>query len=138
MKGASASVGATKLTEMAVALEEAALSINTVYIQANTEEFIMALDSMVGEIQNALSSLDVNSAEEEKVVSMMPLKEELGALKAALCGMDLAVMNRLVDKLIKLPKTREFTGIISKIASNILMAEYEKATELCEAVIAEI
>jgi len=66
------------------------------------------------------------------------LKDEISALKTALCSMELAVMNRLVDKLIKLPKTREFTGIISKIASSILMAEYDKATELCDVVLLEL
>jgi len=138
MKGASASVGATKLTEMAIALEDAVSSMNTVYIQTNTEEFIAALNSLVCEIQSALSTLEANGADEEKPVSTIPLKDELGALKSALCDMDLAVMNRLVDKLIKLPKTKEFTGIISKIASNVLMADYEKATELCDAVLLEL
>jgi len=138
MKGASASVGATKLTEMATALEEAAASMNLIYIQSNTNEFIMAMNALVGEIQSALASIAASRSEDEKTVSTLPLKDELGELKTALSGMDLAVMNRSVDKLIKLPKTKEFTGIISKIASSILMADYDKATELCDTVLQEL
>ena len=138
MKSAAASIGADRLSEMAKDLEEAGRREDREYIEANNEGFISALASLVERIRDALSTREPAGGKSREPVDADELKKALVALKTVLADMDLAAMNRMADELIRLPKTEDMAAVISDIANNILMAEYNEAAELIDSLLGKI
>ena len=138
LKSASESIGATKLSEMAACLEEAGSLYDTAYIEAHTDEFITAIEKIAGEINEALSARRPVSTDPDNQADLKKLKDTLVTLKAALDNMDLFVMNSSVDNLINLPKSEKTAAQVRTIVRNILMGEYDEATELSESIIADL
>ena len=138
LKSAAANMGANRLSEMAKNLEEAGKLEDLAYIEKHTGEFVYTLESLILRIREALSAHGLNSDDEKEPVDVKKLKAALLTLKKAFDNMDLVVMNRAVDDLIRLPKTEETAATVSGISNNILMAEYDEAAELIDSLLKEI
>jgi len=137
MKSAAANISATGLSEMAARLEDSGRRGDVSYLEANTDEFIAALDTMVRDIRNVLSVHSSNEGYVEKPADTTKLKDTLIALKAALDNTDLFVINKSIDNLKKLRKNKETATHVSRIADYVLMGDYEEAAELSASMLRE-
>ena len=137
MKSAAANVGAGWLSEMAKKLEEAGRCEDTGYIGTNNDEFLSALESLVNRIRDTLSARESAGAG-QKPANADELREVLLTLKTVLNNMDLVVMNRMADELIRLQKTEDNAALVNGITNSILMAEYNEAAELIEALLRKL
>ena len=138
MKSAAANIGAGWLSEMAKNLEEAGRCADTGYIGTNNDEFISALEALVNRIRGALSAREAADENSRGPANADELREVLITLKAVLDNMDLVVMNRMADELIRMPKTEDTAATINSITNSILMAEYDEAAGLIESLLRQL
>jgi len=131
LKGALANIGAEELSEMAKALEKAGLSKNKSYIEAHNEAFISALDKLLSSIETAvLKKKEQLSEVYDASVANECLKDELSILKKALDEMDGFRINKSTEAMLTMDCSDDIKSILRVISKQILMAEYDEATEL--------
>jgi PAS domain S-box-containing protein len=132
LKSASANIGADGLSEMAKELEMASEQGNLNYIQKHNASFLLALESLLGNINVAINTKQEaqNDVTEEPDTTVFHF--ELKKLKSALEEMDVNIINKTNGSLMSLAKTGESGSVVKNISDNIFMAEYDKAIELIE------
>ena len=131
LKGASASIGADRLSETAAALETAGLRGNLAYIEAHNGEFLAELEGIRAVIGEALASYGANGGEAGSVDTEL-FNAGLVKLKAALNTMDVGEINRTIDNLSGFAYANDVKDVIRKISKHILMFEYDEAVKLID------
>jgi CheY-like chemotaxis protein len=135
LKSASANIGAEKLSEAAYALEMAGIRRDLSFIETNNNHFLMMLEQLLSNINNALSSCGANNGKADGFFDTGQLKTELVKLKSALEDMDGGAINRAIDILLRSACADDIKAAIRKISKHILMAEYDEADALIKSLL---
>jgi HPt (histidine-containing phosphotransfer) domain-containing protein len=133
LKTAAANVGADDLSQAAYALEIAGNDENAGYIEAYNEDFLKSLQTILNSIQSVLSA--ESKKEEGSHLNRDLFNAELEKLKTALGNMDAGTMDSIVDTLKAMPLPEDAAATVRKISNSILMAEYDEAAALMEALL---
>ncbi|MDR2542296.1 MAG: response regulator [Treponema sp.] len=134
LKGASANIGADKLSRTAYSLEMAGYREDVPFIEANNENLLNMMDKLLVNIRNALSSFNKENTDTADLEIEL-LKPELVKLKTALDNMDADVINKTIDNLKAISSSNEVKVMVRKIAKHILMVEYDKVDSLIESLL---
>jgi len=135
LKSASANIGADKLSKAAYALEIAGQQGDLDFIKMNNAHFLMMLERLLNDIGNALSSLGANSDKAYNTLEREQFKTELAKLKSAIEDMDVGVINKTVDVLLKSACTDDVKSVMRNISRHILKVEYDEANTLIESLL---
>ena len=135
LKGASANVGAQKISEMAYALEMAGRRGDMTFIEVNNDGFLFALDQLLSNIKKVLTSLVENDEKACGAPESGQFRNELDKLKSALDTLDFEKVNHAVDALSLSAPTGEARIAVRNIAKHILMYEYDEAGVLIESLL---
>ncbi len=135
LKSASASVGATALSEQAAALELAAKSGDIAYVLKHNALFIEALKQMLAQLKKAFYRMEPHLAATEDTEG---LKQKLNQLKEAIVAMDMSQTNKTLDVLLAGRWSNEIQDTLNHIAEYLLLADYEDAEAETEALLRTI
>jgi CheY-like chemotaxis protein len=138
LKSASANIGAAEVSAAARALELAGEQNDLDYIQSHHGAFITALETLLVNINNALSAHKKSSEEEESPYDIEILSDNLAVLKAALDILDAGTINRTVDELRTIAKDDKIGVVINDISDKVLFGEYDEAVTLIDSLLLEI
>jgi signal transduction histidine kinase/CheY-like chemotaxis protein/HPt (histidine-containing phosphotransfer) domain-containing protein len=125
VKSASASVGASEISDYAKRLEAAGKAEDTAYIEQNTgvflDNFALVLENIGRTLPKCLNSV---------AVSQETLRKELEELKSALDAMDMGKAERSLNILQKSSacESEAFRAEVEKIAQYILLSDYDEAS----------
>jgi signal transduction histidine kinase/CheY-like chemotaxis protein/HPt (histidine-containing phosphotransfer) domain-containing protein len=125
LKGAARSIGATETGEAAAWLEKSAETEAPALIREKTAELLENLRSLADNIKNAEKERENADGRERKDLSALNLE----ALKAALAGMDIEAVNKILLEYSGLSLDTETKAKIADVEQHILMFEYDKAIE---------
>jgi len=131
LKSASANIGAGELSKLAYALEHAAQNEDMEYIRANCEHFLTVLETLLTNIEEALSSHS-KATDDNDGFNAVDFMHELKVLKKAHEDMDGDVINATIDSLLKYRCRDNVKAIVRSISNHSLMAEYDEATVLID------
>ena len=132
IRSASANIGANEVSRMAHDLENAGVKKDWDYIRHRNNNFITALEQLLGNIKTAISSYDVHEDSEDDSDRDGKMQNELSNLKAAIDIFDIVTVNNSVDDLLKLARREDEKKNIRDISQHILMFEYDKALRIIE------
>ena len=135
LKGASASIGATKISMQASELEAAGLG-NLALIAEMLPNFRKELSELIKEIQiwECANSSETEKSKPDKAYNRETLKL-LQKLAKALKSQKVSDIDSIIEKLGKKSQDSKIKEILEKISDNVLMAEYDKASEIIEKLI---
>jgi CheY-like chemotaxis protein len=133
LKGASANIGADKVSKSAYDLEIAGQQGDAAFIEKNNETFITELKGLLNNINNALAQRSASFEKEGDSFDTGQFKSGLIELKAAIANMDAGEMNRTIDNLMKITYAADAGAIVKNISKHILTSEYDEAGMLIEA-----
>lgn len=126
LKSASASIGASELSELALQLELAAKAEDMQIIEDNTGRFFLMLTMVLESIEAYLEEIGNELLEQEEVEEDREyLFEMLAQLKEALENYDTAGADTILKKLAERRWTTNTLARIDAITKNILMFEYD-------------
>jgi len=138
LKSALFNIGASMLSESAKALELAGERKDMTFIEKNNTEFLTALETLLGKINDCLQvQTEIIKEGGDESVNAEMFKSELGRLKTAIDVMDGGAMTEAVNNLQKLAYTEKFAAVIRSILNNILLAEYDEVEALIDSLIRE-
>jgi len=135
LKSACANIGAGKISELAYALELAAIKEDTKFINANNESFLGEMDNLLGNIGTALKTYRAENDTGGESFDQEEFAELLLQLKVALVNFDIDVINRTVDTLSRLVIDDKIKETVREISKHILMGDYTEAVALIETVV---
>ena len=139
LKSASSSIGAEEVSGLAALLEAAGKNGDMDYIKNNLENFTQLLGNLVNNICDAIVS-DVNSIEvnnNEKIGSASIPSTLLSEFASALEIKKINEIDSILDALMNLNLEANVLKVLEKISDEVLMAEYEKASELLVSLLKE-
>jgi signal transduction histidine kinase/CheY-like chemotaxis protein len=125
LKGAARSIGATATGELAAWLEDAAKDGYSTEIKIKTAELLENARALAGNIKAAESRLAAASGKPRADLSALSLDK----FKAALAGMDIEEVNKMLIEYAGLSLDIETKNKIAEVEECILMFEYDKAIE---------
>jgi len=136
LKGASASLGATELPFMAERLEMAARDNELDFIQEFFIDFIDSLEALINNIHGALD-LFIEQADENDgaLESSKDSSEYLSVfmeLSDAIESKKIAEIDRIMEKIAKMPKDKKIGSVLEKISDQVLMVEFDSAIKTIE------
>jgi len=134
VKGASASIGAAKLSSFAKALELAAKSDDTEYVRRHSDIF---LDEFRLLLKNISYVIAANSKNKGRAESVFFIREHLERLRDALNGYDIESADAILSNLQNEPLDDETNGSLERVSNLILICEYEQALEVVNGMIAK-
>ncbi|MDR2578747.1 MAG: response regulator [Chitinispirillales bacterium] len=129
VKGASASVGAAKLSSLAKALELAAQNEDLEYVRANNDVFLDEFKTLLTNIGYVVSA---NNKSKMKINSDLLIKERVTKLKDALVNLDVELADNILSDLQGESWGDKTDAALEEIANKILICEYEQALEIVE------
>jgi len=129
-KGALANIGADKLSEQAHILENAGHNNDAETIENNSRAFIKAIDEVLNNVYNAITSGRAGVEEASEVSG--ELKSVLSGLKTALENMDGYVINRSTTTMLEYKCSEDVMAVLKSISRHVLMAEYDEAAALID------
>jgi len=135
LKSAFANIGATELSETAKTLESAGENRDVDFIETHTPVFLMALDSFLKKIDDALKRRMQNSVKRPYNTEL--LKFELTKLKAALENLDAGIINMSIQELLKQAQADDIGATINNISDRILFGDYDEAAAIIENLLQE-
>jgi signal transduction histidine kinase/CheY-like chemotaxis protein/HPt (histidine-containing phosphotransfer) domain-containing protein len=124
LKGASWSVGAMELGNLAKDLEEAAKHEEIAVLHEGIAGLLAEIDTVIGNISSAVSARQAGT-EAEGVADLHLL--HLDKLRTALTGMDIEAVNRMLRNFLSISMDSKTKEMIVKIEEHILLFEYDKA-----------
>jgi PAS domain S-box-containing protein len=130
LKSASGIIGAKELSDAAMNLEAAGRRGDRDYINANSDDFLAALEKILSSISPVISGRGTGKYMDDADIILM--KEELADLKAAMENFDAEAINRAADNLREYEIYTETGDIIGKIMKYKLMGDYDEATALID------
>ena len=137
LKGASASIGADKLAEAAGYLEKAGEDQNLAFIESHNNRFLMQLERLLCDIDDALIKYNVTETEEGGLgaLGQDALYNVLTELKAALKNMDAAAINSAANRLSGFFASEDAGPALRNISESILIGDYDEAGGHIEALL---
>jgi HPt (histidine-containing phosphotransfer) domain-containing protein len=132
VKSALASIGATRLSNAASALETAGKNEDISYIKSNNEKFLSELRELIRRIKKAT---DTGNEVQNNCLQIESIKPDLLSLKKSLNELDGLSMNQAIKKLKNNCKNRSFEDKIEALEQYILMCEYEEAAEYIDGLV---
>jgi signal transduction histidine kinase/CheY-like chemotaxis protein/HPt (histidine-containing phosphotransfer) domain-containing protein len=133
LKSASASIGASELSETAKALEVASRKEDLEFVKLHNAQFILALEVLLDNINIVLLA---NKKEEQKgSVDFEFLRNELSMLKEALKEFDSAVIDKIADDLQKFTRADGIGTYVESILQSILIGEYDETEAMIDSLI---
>jgi len=138
LKGASASIGAAKLSDLAKVLEQAGKEENIRFIEIHNEAFIEELNKLLQSISDFLHQNSENEAasaavgQDEHTAGGEYPGCKLKQLKQALDQMDIRTIDGTMDELRACKWDKEMGEVIEAISNNILLFEYDAALNLID------
>jgi signal transduction histidine kinase/CheY-like chemotaxis protein/HPt (histidine-containing phosphotransfer) domain-containing protein len=134
IKGASRSIGADYVGELAAELEEAGHAENVVMIREKTGIFLEKLQILRDSIADTLDFSD--KEEEEAEDTEAPLATlDLAGLREALANMDTDLVNRKLAEYGEAVMEKQMRNFIDSIEQDVLIFEYDKAIEKINALL---
>jgi len=133
LKSAAASVGAVKISEYALKLENAGRENDVNFIKANIDIFISYMSSLLDNITQALKNritdniIDENTEEETEQFKIL-LKQLISALGTK----KTENIDSVLEKIYLLRLSEKNKNTLDEISGNILMAEFDTAKKLAE------
>jgi len=137
MKSASANIGARPLSEAARVLEEAADNEDSDFVEKNNTGFLADLQSLLDRINEVLSSFKKDSGGKKQESNAEATKADLDSLKTAINDLDAGSINDIIERLKQSTQGDAMEDVITDISDNVLIAEYDKALELINGLLAE-
>ena len=131
IKSALNLIGADEMSQKAYELEMAAGRGDIDYINAQNENFINALATMVTDVQKYLDKPEQNDLEQKSDEMDIALEE----LKDALKTKNSVQMNKTINRLIKLSAGTDNHAVFRKISNYIMVCDYEQANELLDVIL---
>ncbi|MDR1274964.1 MAG: response regulator [Candidatus Accumulibacter sp.] len=125
LKSASASIGATALSEQAKALEFAAGQRDVGFVSMHFEPFLASLKPLLDVMGRVIRESDTN--ENKQGGDPERLHGHLVELKAALEAMDIARVDKVMSELASKAWSHAVREKLDTISERILIAEYEQA-----------
>ncbi|MCL2662904.1 MAG: ATP-binding protein [Oscillospiraceae bacterium] len=136
LKSATANIGGGDISDMAYALEMAAINGDMEFIKANTSIFADTLKRLLENIKNALSEYNSRNKEEGDYIESEVLKELLTHLKTSLESYDIEGINQDIDKLRHARLPEEIAAAAGQISQHTLVVEYDEAIEIIDGILA--
>ncbi|MCL2601107.1 MAG: Hpt domain-containing protein, partial [Treponema sp.] len=134
LKSASAVLGASGISAKAAALEAAGKDGDMAFIRKNLPGFALDLTDLTDRIRAWEISEKPDAPGETDMANAMPLLRELAlALKSGKASSDIFP---ILDELNLKPLASETREALEKISDDVLMTEYDSATETIEKLIA--
>jgi CheY-like chemotaxis protein len=136
IKGASRSIGADYVGELAAELEEAGHAENMVMIREKTGVFLEKLQILRDSIADTLDFSDADKEEkvtEEAETALSTL--DLEGLREALANMDTDLVNRKLAEYGEAVLQKQVRNFIDSIEQDVLIFEYDKAIEKIDALL---
>ncbi|MDR0719378.1 MAG: response regulator [Treponema sp.] len=134
LKGASQSIGADYVGELAAELEEAGNAENMVMIREKTGIFLEKLQILRDSIADTLDFSDKKEEASENAETAFSTLD-LAGLREALANMDTGLVNRKLAEYGEAVLPREVRDCIGGIEQDVLLFEYEKAIEKIDALL---
>jgi HPt (histidine-containing phosphotransfer) domain-containing protein len=137
LKSAAANIGARPLSEAAKALEEASDNEDSDFVEKNNIVFLADLQSLLDRINDVLSSFKKNTGNKKKDADAETTKADLVNLKTAISDLDAGSINDIIERLRQATQGDDIENVITDISDNVLVAEYDRALELINDLIAK-
>ena len=125
LKSASANIGADDLSNMAMELETAGKNMDVDYIDANLRHFTNALTYLMGNIQHYLDSIRSADVVRDKDMDMDVLKSMLGEIENHMQRLDLESAETAVKALEPYQWTEDILAAISQVQKSIAVFDYD-------------
>jgi CheY-like chemotaxis protein len=133
LKGASANIGAFKLSRMAANLEDAGRRGDMDFIREKLGAFHEGLAILTERIELALSAARANEAGKEPSLPF----ESFRRLKDVLAAEDIDGIDRILDRLRGRQLDTATREVVSRISELVLMGEFEEAAAVAECLLSE-
>jgi len=133
VKGAAANIGANELSETARLLELAAQQEDYAFIEEQNGMFLTALGVLLAGIRDALGTPAARQKKGITRVDADVLISGLNRLKKALEDMDAGEINKTLDNLLSAQRAEGYSFPLHDISKSILLAEYDEARALIDA-----
>ncbi|MDR2577323.1 MAG: response regulator [Chitinispirillales bacterium] len=130
LKSASASIGATVLSETARELEDAGKKGDMAYINSYTPKLLMELESLLRNIGRFVNDMKAGKGGGEANVET--LAAELVRLRSALDNFDSEMIDQVTLVLQGYEDAADLGGEVKAILQDVLIGEYEEAVSLID------
>ncbi|MDR3299949.1 MAG: response regulator [Candidatus Accumulibacter sp.] len=127
LKSASASIGATNLSEQAEALESAAAQKDNASISRNFESFLTKLEPLLHTIDKVLQKNEESENKKNAPGDPARLREHLKDMKLALQELDISRVDTVMTELSDAGWSKPVREKLETISGKILVAEYDEA-----------
>ena len=135
LKSASASIGASLISEKAEALEAAGKAKNMEFINEKLSEFSASLTELIGNIRSALFSVeDAKNESESDSINITLLDELTNALESGKAS----EIDDIIDGLMSKSMDAEAKALLDKISDDVLLAEFASAKAKVQELIAKL
>lgn len=134
LKNACAIVGADELSKASESLERAGIQNNSKLIYSTVDSFLDKLQTLVDNIDNALSTEGM--AERKEAIDAASLRVCLVALRKALMDFDSSTIHELTGKLQKVSYDAVTDVVLGEIMHQQLIGEYDEAITQIDALLA--
>jgi len=138
LKSATANIGGGKISDMAYALEMAAINNDMEFIKANTNTFAETLKKLLENINNALVIYNSIDKQTGDYIDSDNLKELLTHLKISLENYDIEGINQDVDKLRHSKLPDDIATAATQISQHTLVVEYDEAITIIDGILTRI
>ncbi|ULQ60565.1 response regulator [Brucepastera parasyntrophica] len=139
LKSAAASIGAQGLSDFARDLERAGKNEDTEFIEMNSFFFLTQLETLLQNIDDALSAYRQSGSEiTEEMTDPLLFKSELSGLKDALENMNTGTADTIITGLQKMNLPQKAVSGIEYISHNVLLSDYEGAVAIIDELLGEI
>ena len=132
LKSALRNIGGTELSEAAYKLETAGKDGNLAYIEANSPAFITSLETLLDDIDEALSACKAIKQKHTALYDEDKFISELQSLREILLRKDSSAINKCTLILKDLTQGSKNTAAVRNIQSNIITGEYDEAIKLID------
>jgi len=134
LKSASASLGASDLSEQAKVLEIAGRQEDASFIRLQNPKFLTSLEILLNNIDTALNSIK----KQETPLEVEAFKSELCKLKEAFDVFDFGAINEITGNLQKFAQAPEIAESLENVLQNTVIGEYEKAVAAIDTLLKEV
>ncbi|MCL2218712.1 MAG: ATP-binding protein [Chitinispirillia bacterium] len=128
LKSASASIGASGLSALALELEIAGKENNQTFIDTHNAKFLMELEALLSNIGRILDEIEESKGVPKGKLSADAMTPELTRLKEALDHFDSEVIDQATTALQEFEHAVDFGEEVKAILQDVLIGEYDNAS----------
>jgi CheY-like chemotaxis protein/nitrogen-specific signal transduction histidine kinase/HPt (histidine-containing phosphotransfer) domain-containing protein len=128
LKSASASIGASGVSEIAKSLEIAGNNGDMPFIESNNDSFLKELEVLLDNIKLATPNDTITEIDESaEIIYHESIKENIIKLKKALDDMDTITADKIINDLLSVSHETAIKEALTQIERNILLCDYDDA-----------